>query len=141
MNSNEPIVVVDDDADDQYVVKEVMARLKLENHLRFFRNGSEALDYLRNTSEKPFIILCDINMPVMDGLELRKIINQEPDLKKKSIPFVYFTTAASPKQIELAYDLTVQGLFIKESTFKQMEKTFKLILDYWDRCKHPNSVQ
>ena len=141
MNSNEPIVVVDDDPDDHYVVKEVMGRLKLENALRFFRNGSEALDYLRQTREKPFIILCDINMPVMDGLEFRKTINQEPMLKKKSIPFVYFTTAASPKQIELAYDLTVQGLFIKESTFKEMERTFKLILDYWDRCQHPNSSQ
>lgn len=141
MTNREPIIIVDDDIDDHYIFQEIILKLKIDNKIRFFRNGSEALTYLKTTKDRPFIILCDINMPEMDGLELRRQINADQYLKLKSIPFVFFTTAASPAQVNEAYDLTVQGFFIKEMSFEQTETTFKLIVDYWDRCKHPNSVQ
>jgi CheY-like chemotaxis protein len=141
MNSTEPIIVVDDDMDDHFIFQEVAARLNLQNELLFFRNGNEVLPYLRTTTQRPFIIFCDLNMPQMNGLELLKQINSEEQLRKKSIPFVFFTTGASVHQVREAYDLTVQGFFIKESSFTETEKTFKLILDYWDKCLHPNSVK
>ena len=139
MISNEPIIIVDDDADDHSIFEDIAQRLKLSNPIKFFNNALDALEYLKTTTDKPFIIFCDINMPHMDGLSFRKAINQDPDLRRKSIPFVFFSTAASKAQIVQAYDLTVQGFFIKESSFAQIEKTFKLILDYWDKCRHPNS--
>ena len=139
--SEGPILIVDDDVDDHFIFKEIMERLGLFNELRLFRNGYEALEYLRTTLEKPFIIFCDINMPRINGLDLRRTINNEEYLRRKSIPFVFFTTAASVAQIREAYDLTVQGFFIKEQSFIETEKTFKLILDYWDKCLHPNSVK
>jgi CheY-like chemotaxis protein len=141
MYTKEPIIIVDDDLDDHFIFKEIAERLKLTNELIFFRNGAEVLPYLRTTLQKPFIILCDMNMPTMDGLELRRQMNKEEYLRKKSIPFVFFTTATSTQQVQEAYDLTVQGFFLKESSFDETEKTFKLIIDYWDRCKHPNSVR
>jgi CheY-like chemotaxis protein len=141
MYSQEPIIIIDDDMDDHYIFREIAERLNLRNELIFFRNGLEVLPYLRTTTQHPFIIFCDMNMPQMDGLELRKRINEEEFLRKKSIPFVFFTTAASAQQIRQAYDLTVQGFFIKESSFIETERTFKLILDYWDKSKHPNSVR
>jgi CheY-like chemotaxis protein len=139
--SEGPILIVDDDVDDHFIFKEIMERLGLSNELRLFRNGYESLEYLRTTQEKPFIIFCDINMPRINGLDLRRTINNEEYLRRKSIPFVFFTTAASKAQIREAYDLTVQGFFIKEQSFIETEKTFKLILDYWDKCLHPNSVK
>lgn len=141
MNSKEPIIIVDDDTDDHAIFQEVAERLNLQNELLFFRNGLELLAYLRITTQKPFIIFCDMNMPQMGGLELRRHINEDEFLRKKSIPFVFFTTAASNEQIREAYDLTVQGFFLKESSFIETENTFKLILDYWSKCKHPNSYQ
>lgn len=140
MMNRGPIIIVDDDIDDHYIFEEIAQKLKLSNKVRFFRNGREAITYLRTTKDKPFLIFCDINMPEMDGLDLRRQINNEEYLRQKSIPFVFFTTAASPSQVKEAYDLTVQGFFIKEMSFEQTETTFKLILDYWDHCKHPNSV-
>ncbi len=141
MTSHEPIIIVDDDTDDRLVIREVVARLAIRNELREFPNGMGVLKYLRTTREKPFIILCDINMPVMDGLALRKEINNDEFLRSKSIPFVFLTTAANPMQIRKAYDMTVQGFFIKDATFDEMEGTLRCILDYWDQCKHPNSVK
>lgn len=141
MNTTEPIIIVDDDMDDHFIFREIALKLKLNNELIFFRNGAEVLPYLRTTDQKPFIIFCDMNMPTMDGLELRRQINTDEYLRKKSIPFVFFTTAASKQQVQQAYDLTVQGFFLKESSFIETEKTFQLILDYWRKCKHPNSVR
>jgi CheY-like chemotaxis protein len=141
IKEQEPIIIIDDDMDDHAIFREIAQRLNLTNTLLFYRNGSDVLSYLRTTSDKPFIIFCDINMPLMNGLELRRHINQDDFLRQKSIPFVFFTTAASASQIREAYDLTVQGFFVKESSFIETENTFKLILDYWDKCKHPNAVK
>jgi CheY-like chemotaxis protein len=141
MNNSEPIIIVDDDMDDHFIFREIAIKIELANELVFLRNGVEALTYLRTTKQHPFIIFCDMNMPNMDGLTLRKQINAEEFLRRKSIPFVFFTTAASKTQIQEAYDLTVQGFFLKESSFIETERTFRLILEYWDKCRHPNSVR
>ncbi len=140
MKNSGPIIIVDDDADDQFILREVIEKLEVSNGVLCFPTAIELLAYLRVTHDKPFIILCDINMPEMDGLELRRHINDDPYLRQKSIPFVFFTTGASPSQIREAYSLTVQGLFLKEPSFADAEQTLRLILQYWDRCKHPNSV-
>lgn len=140
IRNDEPIIIVDDDLDDHFIFTEVSGGLGLKNELKFFRKGNEALQYLRTTSDHPFIIFCDMNMPAMSGLEFRKIINSEDYLRRKSIPFIFLTTSASNAQVKEAYDLTVQGFFLKGSGFVQIEKTFRMILEYWDRCLHPNSV-
>lgn len=132
-----PIIVIDDDTDDHFIFDEVCQKLKLVNELKFFRNGPSALHYLKTTLDQPFIIFCDMNMPRMNGIELRRVIDQDVELKKKSIPFVFFTTAASRTQINEAYDLTVQGFFIKESSFEDTEKVLRLIFEYWQKCRLP----
>jgi CheY-like chemotaxis protein len=133
------IIVVDDDTDDHYIISEIGERLGIKNRLMFFRSGKDLIQHLRSAPQKPFLILCDINMPLMSGLELRKIINNDDELRRKSIPFLFFSTAASDAQIDEAYDMTVQGIFIKESNFEETAKTFKLILDYWGKCLHPKN--
>jgi CheY-like chemotaxis protein len=138
---NEPIIFVDDDTDDHFICEEICKRIGIENDIKFFDTGESVLKYLRTTADKPFIIFCDINMPQMSGLQLRKHINEDDYLRKKSIPFVFFSTAASRDQIRQAYDLTVQGFFLKEQNFAESESTFRLILEYWKKCKHPNSVR
>lgn len=136
----EPIVVVEDDADDQFLLRKVFEGLEIESELLFFYNGKEAWDYLKTTTKKTFMILCDINMPVMNGLELRQRINNDPEMRKKSIPFIFLSTAARNTDIDKAYDLSAQGFFVKESTFNEMENALRVIVNYWDRCRHPNSL-
>ena len=139
MSISGPIIFVDDDSDDQFIYEEICIKLGVINKLKFFHRAETMLNYHRETTDKPFIIFCDINMPEMDGLSLRKAINDEEYLRRKSIPFVFFSTAATPAQVRVAYDLTVQGFFLKEQNFAETQATIKMILDYWRKCYHPNN--
>jgi CheY-like chemotaxis protein len=138
-NPEEPLIIVDDDLDDQFLIRKVCEDLNVTKQMIFFDDGREVLKYLRTTTQKPFLILCDINMPVMNGLELRREINKDDFLRLKSIPFVFLSTAASPAQIKEAYLMGVQGFFIKATTIEKLETTLQLVFSYWGECRHPNS--
>lgn len=136
---NEPIIVIDDDPDDHFIFQEVCRKINYANELKFFSTAISALEYFKTTTDEPFIVFCDLNMPLMTGMELRRRIERDEKLKRKSIPFIFFTTSASKSQINEAYDLTVQGFFLKESSFDETERVLTLILEYWRKCKHPNA--
>ena len=61
-------------------------------------------------------------------------------LRKKSIPFVFFSTAANKQEIERAYEMMVQGYFKKKNSMDGIKSTLKIIMDYWTLCKHPNNT-
>lgn len=133
-----PVLIIEDDHDDQELIKSAFDEMGIDNPINIFNNGKEALDYLLETTEQPFLILCDVNMPVMNGLELREYIENHEPLKKKSIPFVFLTTAASKNIVNKAYDLTVQGFYQKEDTYTKLSEQLRLIVHYWKSCLHPN---
>lgn len=135
-----PIISIEDDDDDQFLLAQIIKQLDISNEIRFFSNGQLALQYLEATDEQPFLILCDINMPIMNGLELRRRINKSDYLRQKSIPFVYLTTAANPDIIREAYEQEVQGFFQKASDYAGFQQQMKLLVAYWQNCLHPNST-
>jgi CheY-like chemotaxis protein len=139
MTSKAPIVVIEDDEDDQFFIQEAINGLALMNPLVFFNNGVEAIEYLIATLEAPLVILSDVNMPSMNGIELRQLIDLNEYLKVKCIPFVFLTTAADQDVVNTAYRMTIQGYFKKERTFTGLQEQLRSILDYWDKCIHPNS--
>lgn len=134
------ILVVDDDEEDHEILRSACQSLGMCNALRFFHSGHELLEYLKDSREQPFIILCDINMPHINGLDLREIIWKDPHLRDISIPFIFFSTAATASQVRQAYHLTVQGFFLKGNTLDETVRKLRLILEYWAESKHPNSV-
>ena len=134
-----PIVIIEDDPDDRLILQEAFNDLAIKNNLKFFTACPEVLEYLMTTREQPFIIISDVNLPGMDGTELRRLINENDFLRKKSIPFVFFTTTATKEAVSEAYDLMVQGYFEKPGTMDAVRSTLKMIIDYWLVCKHPNS--
>jgi len=79
-------------------------------------------------------------MPLMNGLELRQRINESEYLKRKSIPFVYLTTAANNQLVQAAYDATVQGYYKKSADYAGLYQQIKLIIEYWQSCLHPNNL-
>lgn len=139
MPASGPIVIVENDLEDQEVLAHMLESIGVKNELRFFDNGKLALDYLRTMSRQPFLILCDINMPLMNGLELREQICNNAYLREKSIPFIFLTTSSNYRDIKKAYELTVQGYFKKQDTYGALKKDLEDIIAYWSKCKHPNN--
>ncbi|MEJ7769206.1 MAG: response regulator, partial [Chitinophagaceae bacterium] len=74
MNSNGPIIIIEDDLDDQEIFEQVFQTLAYPNEVIFFADGQEALDFLNRSDITPFLILSDINMPKLDGFALRNKI-------------------------------------------------------------------
>src|SRR5688572_22920563 len=114
MNSQGPVIVIEDDLDDQDMLTEVFQKLGYLNELFFFTNGQSALDYLNKTDVTPFLILSDINMPILDGFALRDKIKMDEKLQIKCIPYLFFSTAVSQRAVIDAYSMSVQGFFIKQ---------------------------
>jgi len=141
MNKYGPVIIIEDDADDQLLLEVVFNKLGYPNKRLYFLDGQQALDYLDNTTEVPFLILSDINMPKLDGFELRNKIHLDARLQMKCIPYLFFSTAASQQMVIDAYSLSVQGFFIKQTSMDELEKTISVIMEYWARCASPNNFQ
>jgi DNA-binding NarL/FixJ family response regulator len=82
--------------------------------------------------------LSDINLPKLNGFELRAKLRTDADLALKCIPYLFFSTAANQKAVIDAYSLSVQGFFVKENSLSELEKTITVIMEYWTRCVAPN---
>ena len=135
-----PIVIVEDDKDDQEIYSEVIKDLGITNKLIFYDDASEALKYLSTTEEQPFIILSDVNMPVMNGFDFKKKIQDDPYLRAKGIPFVFISTDANKISIRHAHALSVQGYFQKPLNLDAFTKMLLTLFDYWTLSKHINNT-
>jgi CheY-like chemotaxis protein len=135
-----PILIVDDDTDELEMINEAWTHLKIARPIYFFNSGNALIEYLLSTSETPFFILCDVNLPSETGFDIKKRITESTELKYKSVPFIFWSTAASEKQVQYAYDLPAQGFFFKPGNFTELCDTFNTILDYWQKSQHPKRV-
>lgn len=89
------------------------------------------LNELKKDVDDPFIINSDINLPRMDGFELRQKILEHAGLTNKNIPFLFWPTTASEAQIKRAYDLSAHGFFIKTRSYYKMKEQIDEIIKYW----------
>jgi CheY-like chemotaxis protein len=137
MKKSGPIIVIDDDLEDQQILDEIFRNLDIPNKILFFADGNDALQYLINTDDQPFLILSDINMPRMDGFEVRDRIWKNENLKSRFIPYLFFTTSVDKKAVHDAYNMSVQGFFVKPTTMADMQNSVKKIIDYWQECYSP----
>ncbi len=141
MNKNGPVIVIEDDDDDKELLDEIFKKLDYPNKVIFFQDGEKALAYITREDVMPFLILSDINMPRISGLELKKKIHTDELLQKKCIPYLFFTTSASKNAVIDAYSMSAQGFFIKETSEKELELTISTIMEYWRRCYSPNQYE
>jgi CheY-like chemotaxis protein len=134
-----PIILIEDDIDDQEFIVDTLMSLGVKNEILIFDNGQKAFDFLKSSPKQPFLILSDLNLPIMNGLQLKSQIQQDRELKDKSIPFIFLTTSADNRSVKEAYDLSSQGFFVKENTYEGIQNQLKQIVDYWRLCRHPNA--
>ncbi len=141
MNKGGPIIIIEDDLDDQDILTEIFQELDYKNEIIFFKEGEKALEYLTGTSIEPFIIFSDINMPRLNGMELRAKVHENEDLRIKSIPYLFFSTSAEQQHVIDAYSKSIQGFFVKPKHYNEIKETIKTIVEYWQKCVSPNYVK
>ena len=136
-----PIIVIEDDPDDQAILDETFKALNYPNKIIFFSDGLKALKFLEETDVKPFLILSDINMPTINGFELKQRIHTNSKLSVRCIPYLFFTTGVNKKGVQDAYAMSAQGFFIKPSNMNALENTIRKIVEYWQECYAPSQYE
>lgn len=128
------LLIVEDDEIDLMAMKRALKQLKITNPVLHAHDGVNALEILRgeNGKEKltrPYIILLDINMPRMNGIEFLGNLRADPDLKN-SIVFV-LTTSEADQDIIGAYNYNVAGYIVKSDAADSFLQAAKLLDFYW----------
>ena|SRR5687768_4263946 len=137
MNEN-PIIVIDDDDEDLEVLQEAFKELNIKNEIIVFTDGLKFLDFVKSAPNKTFFILCDINMAKIGGLELKRRIYNDEELRLKCVPFVFLSTGKGSESVMEAYSFGVQGYFVKPNSFDEIKEMLSYIINYWKHSQHPN---
>lgn len=132
------LLLVEDNEHDVFMINEGIEDLDIPCDLLVKNNGEEAINYLNELITKeelhekePDIILMDINMPIMDGIEaLRRIKNND---KLKHIPVVMLTTSSRKEDVVNAYKEHSSSYIVKPDDIFELEKVLSVIKDYWTR--------
>jgi len=137
MRSFKPILLVEDDQVDAMTVKRALKDINVTNSLDIVNDGEEALTFLKNPeNEKPGIILLDLNMPKMNGIEFLKIAKKDESLKK--IPVVVLTTSKEDQDKVDSFNLGVAGYMIKPVDYRKFVEVVKTIDIYWTLSEVPD---
>ena len=130
------ILLVEDDQVDAMTVRRALKELHITNRLEHAENGEEALAYLRDSDrERPCLILLDINMPGMSGIEFLQVIKAAPEMKR--IPVVVLTTSDEQKDKVETFDLGVAGYMRKPVDYRQFVEIIRTIDAYWTLSESP----
>lgn len=134
--TNRPILLVEDDQVDKMTVVRALKEIHVTNPLVHRENGEEAVHYLQDpASEKPCIILLDLNMPIMNGLEFLKAVKNDDKLKR--IPIVILTTSEEQQDKINSFDLGVAGYMAKPVDYRQFVEVMRSIDAYWTISEMP----
>jgi CheY-like chemotaxis protein len=137
MRDSRPVLLVEDDTVDAMTVRRAFRDLKVTNPLVHALNGEEALARLQEgTGEKPCLILLDLNMPKMNGIEFLGIIKADAGLKK--IPVVVLTTSSEERDVVESFRLSVAGYIIKPVDYRNFVEAVRTINLYWTLSEIPD---
>ena len=124
MKMHRDILVIEDDEDDRDILKEIFRDLGYKNNILFFSDSTEALKYIRKPEVDPFIIISDINMPKLGGLELRNIILRKKRCWQIKIYPIFLLLTLKRitllnKPTNLLYKVSSKKVVIMENTKKK----------------------
>ncbi len=134
--ANTPILLVEDDQVDIMTVMRALKDIHVTNPVVNLENGEEALKYLRDPkSVKPCIILLDLNMPIMNGIEFLQVAKSDVQIKR--IPVVVLTTSEEQQDKVSSFDLGVAGYMSKPVDYRQFVEVMRTIDAYWTISELP----
>jgi len=136
MKSKKPILLVEDDQVDVMTIQRAIKEIKVVNSLNVTRNGEEALAFLsREGTERPCVILLDLNMPKMNGIEFLRAVKKDPRLGV--IPVVILTTSKEELDKSESFKLGAAGYMIKPVDYQQFLEVIRTVDLYWTLSELP----
>ena len=136
MRSLKPILLVEDDTVDAMTVKRALNDIHVINTLIRVTEGEQALEYLRDSANaEPCVILLDLNMPRMNGIEFIKIV--KADDKLKCIPVVVLTTSKADQDRFECFNCSAAGYIVKPVDYKGFVEAMRVLNLYWTLSELP----
>ncbi|MBN2039314.1 MAG: response regulator [Spirochaetes bacterium] len=142
MDEIKEILLVEDDSNDVELTLTALSEYNLSNNIKVVRDGEEALDYLFKEGKydnlmpgNPAVILLDLNMPKIGGLEVLRRVRT--DDKLKFIPIVILTSSREEKDIVESYKLGVNAYVVKPVDFQQFIEAIKKLGMFWALFNEP----
>ena len=131
------LLMVEDDPEDIELALRALRKAKIGNHIHIARDGAEALDYLfcegrhlnRKIEDLPNVILLDLKLPQIDGLEMLKRIKGDP--RTRSIPVVVLTSSKEQRDVVMSYQLGVKSYIVKPVNFERIAEAVHDLGLYW----------
>lgn len=137
MRDSRPVLLVEDDSIDAMTVRRAFRDLKVTNPLVHATNGEEALAFLRDEkNDRPCLVLLDLNMPKMNGIEFLAVAKADPLLKK--IPVVVLTTSAEEQDVVESFRQSVAGYIIKPVDYRNFVDAIQTVNLYWTLSELPD---
>lgn len=131
------IILIDDEKYEKELLENALREKQWDVKVEYFNNGQDALEHMRTTKDELFLVISDMNMPKISGLELKKAIDEEKILREKSMPFIFMSGGATNEQVSEAYEYRVQGFFEKPESVSEQAAILDLIIKYWIVSKSP----
>ena len=136
LNSDETILLIEDDRVDIMTVQRALKQNEITNPLYIARTGLEALNMLRGKgglekiSPAPSLILLDLNLPKMSGIEFLRELRSDPELKELHI--IVLTSSNEPKDRAAAFEYDVDDYIVKPHSFDEFTRAMATILAFWE---------
>ncbi|RRQ48041.1 response regulator [Maribacter algicola] len=124
------ILLIEDDSIEIMKLERTVSKLEVNHKITQAKNGEEALQFLNSDNRLPDIILLDLNMPRMSGIEFLKILKE--DDKLRYIPTIVLTTSENRVDLLECYKVGIAGYVIKPLKYEDYEYKLKRVLEYWD---------
>lgn len=140
------ILLVEDNPNDLELALHALKRNNLANHIEVARDGAEALDFLFGTGayagrpidEKPKVILLDLKLPKVDGLEVLQQVKADP--RTRTIPVVVLTSSREERDVVESYELGVNSYIVKPVDFEQFTEAVRSLGLYWLLLNQPPQI-
>jgi len=139
MRTLKPILLVEDDSVDAMTVKRAFSELKVTNELIRAINGEAALTCLKaNLDRKPCVILLDLNMPKMNGIEFLRVVKSDEELRQ--IPVVVLTTSKDDRDKIESFKACVAGYIVKPVDYRKFVEAMRILNLYWTLSELPGTI-